>query len=152
MVCCLTVPKHYWTNVDFSLVRFCGIHLRAISHWAPKLLLFVKKIPVLRLLPHLTFIVPGNLKCIPLDINGVYTSACVFFEKRFSVCILNSCQRTSTLNSMLKKSRSIKATTLWYTTISLSCANRKRQAYMRLLFHFALINHSAKTRRSHFQS
>ena len=32
MACCLTAPNYYlksWTNVDFSLVRFCGIHLRA---------------------------------------------------------------------------------------------------------------------------
>ena len=26
-----------WTNVDFSTMRFCGIHLRAISQWVPKL-------------------------------------------------------------------------------------------------------------------
>ena len=28
-----------WTNIDFLLVRFCGIHLRAISQ-VPKQLLF----------------------------------------------------------------------------------------------------------------
>ena len=27
-----------WTNVDFSLMRFCGIRLRAISQQIPKLL------------------------------------------------------------------------------------------------------------------
>ena len=27
-----------WTNLYFSLVRFCGIHLGAISQWVPKLL------------------------------------------------------------------------------------------------------------------
>ena len=27
-----------WTNVDSSLVIFCGIHLRAISEWVPMLL------------------------------------------------------------------------------------------------------------------
>ena len=26
-----------WTNVDFSLLRFCGIHLKTISQWMPKL-------------------------------------------------------------------------------------------------------------------
>ena len=28
-----------WTNVDFSLVRLPGIHLRTISQWVPKLLI-----------------------------------------------------------------------------------------------------------------
>ena len=28
-----------WTNVDFSLLRFCGIHLKTVSQWMPKLLL-----------------------------------------------------------------------------------------------------------------
>ena len=31
MACCLTAPSHSWTNVDFSSVRFCGIHLRVLS-------------------------------------------------------------------------------------------------------------------------
>ena len=30
-----------WTNVDFPLARFCGIHLRVISQWAPRLLLCI---------------------------------------------------------------------------------------------------------------
>ena len=27
-----------WTNVDFSLVSFCGIHMKAIAQCMPKLL------------------------------------------------------------------------------------------------------------------
>ena len=30
LACCLTAPSHYLTNVDLSLVRSSGIHLRAI--------------------------------------------------------------------------------------------------------------------------
>ena len=42
-----------WTNVHFSLVRFCGILLRTISHWIPMLLLCVMslKIKLLKLSP-----------------------------------------------------------------------------------------------------
>ena len=33
MACCLTAPSHYLKiNLDFSLERFPGIHLRVISH------------------------------------------------------------------------------------------------------------------------
>ena len=44
-----------WTNVDFKLVRFCGIHMRAISQWLAKLLFCIMnlKIIFLTLLPHL---------------------------------------------------------------------------------------------------
>ena len=33
-----------WTNVDFLLVRLCGIHPREISQWVPKLSLKIKLI------------------------------------------------------------------------------------------------------------
>ena len=33
-----------WTNPDFSLVRFCGIHHWAISQWMPKLSLISLKL------------------------------------------------------------------------------------------------------------
>ena len=44
-----------WTNVEFSLVKFCGIHLRTISQRAPKLLFCIMrlKIILLKLLLHL---------------------------------------------------------------------------------------------------
>ena len=47
-----------WTNFDFSLVRFCGINLRAISLWMPKQLFCVMclEIVVLKQLAHL----PGD--------------------------------------------------------------------------------------------
>ena len=43
-----------WTNVNFSILRFCGIHLRAISHQVPKLPVCIVgfKILLLKLLPH----------------------------------------------------------------------------------------------------
>ena len=42
-----------WINVDFSLVRLCGIHLRSISHWMLKLLFTMSlNIMLLKLLPH----------------------------------------------------------------------------------------------------
>ena len=43
-----------WTNIDSS-VRFCGIHLRAISQWETKLLYWIMnlKIIFLKLLSHL---------------------------------------------------------------------------------------------------
>ena len=43
-----------WTNVDLSLVRFCGIHLRAISQQVPELLFCTMslKIIFLKSLPH----------------------------------------------------------------------------------------------------
>ena len=45
-----------WTNVDFSLVRFCGISLRTTVQRAPKILFCMRswKIILLWLLPHLT--------------------------------------------------------------------------------------------------
>ena len=44
-----------WTNVDFSLVRFLVIHLRAVSQWVPKLLFCIMSlcITLWKLLPHL---------------------------------------------------------------------------------------------------
>ena len=33
---CLTAQAITWATVDFSLVRFCGIHLRAIYRRVPK--------------------------------------------------------------------------------------------------------------------
>ena len=44
-----------WTSVDFSLVRFFGIHLRAIPQWALKLLFCIMslKILLLKFLLHL---------------------------------------------------------------------------------------------------
>ena len=52
MACCLIVPS---PNVDFSLVRFCGIHLRAISQGVSKLLFCIisLKSTLLNLLSHL---------------------------------------------------------------------------------------------------
>ena len=52
MACCLMAPSHYLTNVDLSLVRSSGIHLRAISSEIPQ--------------PSLTKI---NLKIIYLKLN-----------------------------------------------------------------------------------
>ena len=62
-----------WTNVDFPLVRFCGIHQRIISQWVTKLLFCIMsfKIILLKLHPQLlgvnelifpwgTFIFPQN--------------------------------------------------------------------------------------------
>ena len=44
-----------WTNDGFSWVRFCDIHLRAISQQVPKVLFCIMslKILLLKLLPHL---------------------------------------------------------------------------------------------------
>ena len=49
-----SLPSHYWTNVGFSLLRFCGIHLRVISG-VPQLLFYIMslKIMFLKSLPHL---------------------------------------------------------------------------------------------------
>ena len=51
----LTAPSHYLNQCCFSLVRLCGIHLRAISQGVPKLLFFVIFLIMihLTLLPHL---------------------------------------------------------------------------------------------------
>ena len=38
-----------WTNVDFSSVRFCGIHLRAISHWVTKPLCCILSLKIILL-------------------------------------------------------------------------------------------------------
>ena len=35
MACCLTAPSHYMTNVDWSSVRSCGIHVWTISQETP---------------------------------------------------------------------------------------------------------------------
>ena len=35
MACCLTAPLHCLNQCWFSLVKFCGIHLRAMSPWWP---------------------------------------------------------------------------------------------------------------------
>ena len=56
-----SVPCVQWhqtitrTNFDFSVLGFCGFHLRAISEWIPKLLYCILslKIIVLKLLPRL---------------------------------------------------------------------------------------------------
>ena len=44
-----------WTNIDFSSVRFCTIHLNAISKWVTKLIFCImsSKIILLKLLSHL---------------------------------------------------------------------------------------------------
>ena len=49
-----------WTNADFSLVRICGIHMRAIPQQVTKLSLCMMslEIMILRLLPYL----PGDYK------------------------------------------------------------------------------------------
>ena len=44
MAFCLKAPSHYLTNVDSPLVRFCGIHLRAISHRMHKLLVCIRSL------------------------------------------------------------------------------------------------------------
>ena len=49
MACCLTAPSHYlnqcvWVNVACSSVRFCCIHLRAISRSVPKLLSYIDRL------------------------------------------------------------------------------------------------------------
>ena len=63
MACCLMVPSHY-LNQDLPSNVFCGIHLRAISQWVPKLQFCVIsfKIVLVKLLPHL----PGTceLTCL----------------------------------------------------------------------------------------
>ena len=58
MVYCLTAHQTItWTNIDYSLVRFCGIQLRAISQRVPKLLFCIMnlKMSLLKLQPLLTF-------------------------------------------------------------------------------------------------
>ena len=56
MAFCLMAPSHYlsqcWLPIQ-SLLRFCGIHPRAISQWVPKLLYCIWKIILLKLLPPL---------------------------------------------------------------------------------------------------
>ena len=49
-----------WTNVNFALVKFCDVYLRAISQWVSKLLISIISLDVnlLKLLPHL----PGTNK------------------------------------------------------------------------------------------
>ena len=80
-----------WTNVDFSLlvVRFCGTHMGAISHWVPKLLFCTMslKIILLKSLLHLswpnelthwgraTHICVSNLTIIGSD-NGLSPGRC----------------------------------------------------------------------------
>ena len=68
-----------WTDVDFSLVKFCGIHLRPISKRVPKLLFYFHitdlKMIRLKVLPH-----------IPEDnelINRIYLHA---FRLRLGQC------------------------------------------------------------------
>ena len=53
--CSLPDGNITWTDVDFSSMRFCGIHHKAISQWLPNLLFCIKslKIIVSKLLPHL---------------------------------------------------------------------------------------------------
>ena len=48
-------PAITWTNVDFALVRFCGIYLRKILQGVPRLLFCIRslKTRLLKLLPHL---------------------------------------------------------------------------------------------------
>ena len=55
MTCCLMAPSHYLTNIDFSFVRFCGIYLRAISRWRPKLPFCMMSFKIIssKLLPYL---------------------------------------------------------------------------------------------------
>ena len=71
MACCLTASTITWTNVDFSLARFCSIQLKAISQVA-KLLLCIMGLKFIysKLFPHL----PGvnELKCayvLPLPLS-----------------------------------------------------------------------------------
>ena len=76
MACCLTAPSHYLNQCWLSLVRFCGIHLRAIQQRAPKYLFYIisLKIRLSKLLP----LFPGanELKTHP-DSSGV-ANDCVF--------------------------------------------------------------------------
>ena len=55
MTCCLKAPSDYWTNIDWLIVRFCDIHMRAISQRVPKLPFCVisLKIILLKLRPHI---------------------------------------------------------------------------------------------------
>ena len=60
MACCQAAVIT-WANLDFSLtwlVRFCDIHLRAISQWLPKLLFCIMSLKsiLLKLVSHL----PGS--------------------------------------------------------------------------------------------
>ena len=49
--CCLKLKIHPWINFDFLFVNVCGIHLRAISQWVPKVLFWMSlKILLLKLL------------------------------------------------------------------------------------------------------
>ena len=61
-----------WTNDDFSLVRFCGIHLRVISQPKPMLLFCKLKIILLKLQPHLSGSSKVNL------VSPVTTSWCSY--------------------------------------------------------------------------
>ena len=76
MACCLTAPSHYLNQCWLSLVRLCGIHLRAIQQRAPKYLFHIisLKIRLSKLLP----LFPGanELKTHP-DSSGV-ANDCVF--------------------------------------------------------------------------
>ena len=57
------------TNVEYSIVRFCGCHPRAISQQVSKLLFCIMslKIKLLRLLPHLPGANELNMETITLD-------------------------------------------------------------------------------------
>ena len=72
-----------WTNDDFSLVRFCGIHLRVISQPKPMLLFCKWKIILLKLQPHLSGSSKVNL------VSPVTTSWCSYVN---SDCVQGSDQ------------------------------------------------------------
>ena len=66
-----------WTDVDFPIVRFCGIQHRQISQYVPKLLFFIMilHIILLKLQPHL----PGASELMRYRRSFTESSVVVFF-------------------------------------------------------------------------
>ena len=55
MAWCCQAPSHYLNNVDFSLVRFCDIHMRGNLKGVSKMPFYIMSVRIilLKLLPHL---------------------------------------------------------------------------------------------------
>ena len=60
MVCCFTAPSHYWTTVDLSSVRSCGIHLRTISQEMLKMSILDMSLKIINLRLHLHLLVANE--------------------------------------------------------------------------------------------
>ena len=68
------VPPLNWTNVDFILVRFCGIHLKAISQWVSILLFCIIGFEV--------SLAALNIQCLAYDQNKSTCYQSFFFTKK----------------------------------------------------------------------